>query len=173
MKRITAILILAAAISIVSSCSASYRAARAQEERELAGQIAKAVDESDLTIMITEIRPLVGPARSSNYEYKISIRGNHIKTRLPFFGKSNMAMAPGDDISIVFDDDVDLMRDMSRASRGEYNYMFRMRKNSEIWDVSITVYENGIARITCNSNCRDVMNYDGEVTFNPKFLDKK
>lgn len=161
MKIMQTLLLGACAAMLFSSCGASYQTKRsAEKEAERAANV-QAIMEPDFILDINQIIPFGFPSRSSTGEYALRLEGNVVTTRLPFIGVAYDVQYPGtDEMSIVFEkESVQLSKDFSKASKGEYTYMFTGGKGQEKWTVTLHLYDSGSATIFCAGSHGRQMNY--------------
>ena len=156
MKRTFIICIFSAMTLMLVSCgvtSTERKAARTAEARELALKIDTSVTNKDFTIVVDRILPMHYPSRSSQDGYTLSVKGNKVTCRLPYFGVSRTPLFGNEDLSIVFKDyETTIMQDFSK--HGEYKFFFKAN--------------NGTAAIGVNCNSRDSISYQGNVSFEEK-----
>lgn len=167
MKQLRNLFILVLAGLVLASCGASYQEAKAQRKAAQEAErqaIVNALETCNFDLDITTIIPRGYPSRMSSGEYKLSIRGNVVNTRLPYIGSSTEASYGSDEISIVFKNEkVNVIKDFADAAKGEYRYQFKGGEGPSIWTVSIRVYDNGVAAISCANTGGRFMSYNANL----------
>ena len=159
MKRFLLPLILLGITLLTASCGASFQERKAAREAEAAAEraaIVRAIENQDFILEITRIMPRGFPSRTSTGEYTLRMQGDVITTRLPYMGESREATYGGvDEISVVFEKEkVQVLKDFTKASEGEYLFQFRGGKSQEKWLVTLQIYDNGSASIGCASGSK-------------------
>lgn len=164
MKRFLYPTLLLCIVLLAPSCGAAFqerKAARAAEEAAEHAAIVNALQNNDFILEITQIIPRGFPSKISTGEYTLRMKGDVVTTRLPYIGVSHEATYGGvDDISIIFDKEkVQVLKDVSKASKGEYYYQFRGGKGKDVWTVTLQIYDNGSASIGCSASGGRYMSY--------------
>ena len=162
------------ALSILSvSCSASYRAQQAAERAAVAAMVREGLDNMDFVLEITQIIPRGFPTKSTLNEYEFKVKGDEVETRLPYFGESRTPVYGDQEISIVFKNQkVQIAKDFSDASDGEYRLLLNAYSGSVLWTVTIQIFDSGMARIGCKNASGDYMSYIADFTL-PEKKDKE
>ena len=163
MKRLT--LIITAAI--VLFCSFGTKAVARNDED--AAKVEKAVDELTFHIDVNTILPMGGSSIMDSGYYYLEFKDGHVKSYLPFIGESHGAVSPGEDSSLSFDEQPEVKVDKTKAAKkGEYTLRFQAQAPSAKWDVTVTLFNNGGAIITCFSTTKSQMTYWGDIDFETK-----
>ena len=158
MKTCKIILFCLLMSSVALSCGVARQTA---QEREA---LVDAIEDSEFILDITEIMPFGYPSRASTGEYALRVDDETVTTRLPFIGDSRMPMMSSDEISIVFEKEkVDMAKDFSAASRGEYRFRFKGGKGLDQWTVNLQLFDSGKAYIRCVSTSGRQMSYMANV----------
>ena len=161
MKRITTLIFLLLAVLSISACGTASRAERAAQKEAERLAFVQALEKPDFILDITRIIPRGYPSKISTGEYQLRLEGDVVTTRLPFIGNSYEAAYGGvDEISIVFEKEkVQLLTDFSKRAQGEYIYAFKGGRGKDKWTVTLQIYDNGSANITCQTTGGRFMSY--------------
>ena len=137
-----------------------------QEQLEVTTRVLKALSAGNLRIAVTQAYSSTGQMVSLGSGYEIRIQDGQIESRLPFYGTSTRANLGGD-VSIVFEKARmrDYAEDNSKALAGKYVRTFRANGADGDYAVSLTVWDNAKAEITCQNPDRSLMRYAGELLF--------
>lgn len=165
MKSLQKILTATLMVLLITSCGAAYNETKGQRSAQEAIEQAvnvKALENANFILEVTQIIPVGFPSKSSLGEYELRLDGNIVTTRLPFIGVAKELQFGNndEDISIVFDkEEVDLSKDFSKASKGEYHYKFKGGKGKRPWTVHLTVFDNATGSIDCFCEDGRAMHY--------------
>ena len=158
MKTCRILLICLLACPFLFSCGLSQKTAAEQMA------LVEAIENSDFILDITQIQPFGYPSRASTGEYAMRVKGNIVNTRLPFLGDSRIPTMASDEISIVFEKEkVEMQKDFTEASRGEYRFFFKGGKGLDKWKISLQLFDSGKAYIRCTSMGGRHMNYLADI----------
>lgn len=100
------------------------------------------------------------------------LKDGMVTTRLPRAGSGKARVPYQSDESIVFDKKpVELIKDLSKASKGKYIYSFDARIESDdarndngyLWHVQLQLFATGKAVITCSNSFYSMMRYEGII----------
>ena len=168
MKTIERLLLVALAAILAVSCGPYSKLSKEQQEKvdkKVQAAYVRAIKKPDVTLEITQIIPIGRPTKFTNGEFRLTLEGNEVDTRLPFIGVSHEPHMGGiDELAIVFDHEkVDLKSDFSKADKGEYKYMFKGVEGFNKWDMTLRLYDNGVAYIDCSCQDGRLMNYIADI----------
>ena len=168
MKKLETLLFVAVAAMLVVACgpySSLSKEQQAAVDKKVQAAYVRAIEKPDVTVMVTQLIPRGLPTKTTNIEYKLTLKDDVVNTRLPFIGTSHTPSYGGvDEISVVFDDEkVDLQKDFSKADKGQYVYKFKGGEGYYKWEMTLELYDDGNARI--DANCADgrSMSYYGNI----------
>ena len=168
MKTIERLMLVALAAILTVSCGPYSKLSKEQQavvDEKVQSAYVRAIKKPDVTLEITQIIPIGMPTKFTNGEFKLTLEGNEVDTRLPFMGVSHEPRMGGvDDIAIVFDHEkVDLKSDFSGADKGEYKYTFKGGEGFNKWEMTLRLYDNGTAYI--DATCQDgrMMKYIADI----------
>lgn len=127
--------------------------------------VKKALEDKSLTIEVNSIHPSGHATIISSDGYKLRIEDGKVNARLPYFGRSDVALISGvDETGIAFEDcAIDIKEDYSKSKKGKYSWKFSALSGSENIDVTITFWDNGGAEISCICARRSPISYSGEL----------
>lgn len=165
----TRLLIAVMAAAALVSCSTMTPAERLQEEAENAAWVSESITRQDVTIEVTHIYPQSMPAKISNDGYTVTVRDGKINGYLPFFGVSHVAVIPGvDETGIRFKDcPVSIYEDRSKIAKGKITWRFNAKSGNDIVNVTMNIWNNGSADITCICDRKTSMRYSGIMIEKP------
>lgn len=167
MKTIINIAAIAAAALV--SCSTMTPAERLQEDAENAAWVSESIARQDITVEVTYIYPQSMPAKMSNDGYTVTVSDGKINGYLPFFGVSHVAVIAGvDETGIRFKDcPITIQEDKSKIAKGKVTWRFNAKSGNDIVNVTMNIWNNGAADITCICDRKSSMRYSGIVIEKP------
>lgn len=147
-----------------SSSSSTQISRQSQDQVQVTTRVLRALSARDLRISVNQAFSSTGQAISLPSGYEILIHDGQIDSRLPFYGSSTRANLGGD-VSIVFEKAQlrDYSEDNSKALAGKYVRTFRATGADGEYAVTVTVWDNARAEVTCQSPDRTQMRYAGEL----------
>ena len=156
-------LIIATAI-ILMAASCGILAANDTVDEATAALVTKATKDYRLTIEVNKINPMGGSSITSLDGYRLSIKDGKVSSHLPFFGRGSADMAYGTDpAGIDFDDCPIEIQNLKSQKKDMTAFKFTAKSGTESIDVTISIWDNGNAEISCNSEKRSYINYSGHL----------
>lgn len=157
MKRISAI-IMALTAFLAVSCAVAQTPEEIAETKEL---VSNALDNHEFTIEVDHIFPVKFAPRISTDGYKMTVKDGKVTAHLPFIGESHMSMYANDDIGITMEEvPVDIV--YAKIKKDD-TLSFIAKAENGTYDVTVTIFNNGNADISCRSNNRSMMRYSGKL----------
>lgn len=140
------------------SCAIAQTPEEIAETQEL---VSNALNNHEFTIEVDHIYPVKFPSIISNDGYRMTVKDGKVTANLPFFGESHMATYASDDISIIMDEvPVDIVYEKIRRND---TLSFVAKAENETYSVTVTIFSNANADISCRSNNRSMMRYSGKL----------
>ena len=115
----------------------------------------------DFTIDVNYIYPTSLPAYPSSDGYTLSVKDNVASADLPFVGESHTAVFSTDDIGYHFKDCP--VKIKTRKKKNSTIYKFTAKSGYESVDVTVEIWPDGGADITCFTASKSIMRYSGEL----------
>ena len=144
-------------LAVASSCS-SIKATP-----EAISAITKQVESKNYTIDVNMAKPLRGKVIPLTSSYELSVKSDSAYAYLPYFGVAQWAPYGSTDGGIKFDEP---MKDYSikpnKKSNG-WDISFKVDTKDYVYEVSLSIFNNGNTSFTVNSSNRDVISFTGEV----------
>lgn len=154
MKSINA---LALAI-ILTACGNAVQATSDAVSNEL---VDKAVNQYELTFEVTYVYPATMPSYPSSDGYTLTIKDGKATTDLPFVGTSDMALFGADEVNINFTDYPVNIKHTKSKDRDILK--FKAKSGVESVDVTLEIWSDGRADLTCLCINRSIMRYSGNL----------
>ena len=116
---------------------------------------------NDFTIDVNYIYPTSLPAYPSSDGYTLSVKDNVASADLPFVGESHAAVFSTDEIGYHFKDCP--VKIKTRKKKDSTIYKFTAKSGYESVDVTVEIWPDGRADITCFTASKSIMRYMGEL----------
>ncbi len=158
MKRIFSGLLPLLALGL-AGCSAT----RLQTSPAQMAKISEALQARDYTIEVFRADPMGGRTVDLSAGYGITVRGDSIFSRLPFFGRAYSVPYGGSDQGGFFFDAKILNYQSVPARKGSTVITIETRTNEDSYTYHLTVWDDGNAMIDVDSFNRQGIDYDGTV----------
>lgn len=123
--------------------------------------VEKAVNEHELNFVVNYVSPSGFPGYTSSDGYFLKIKDGKVSSYLPFVGTSTQPMFGGDEAGIKFDECP--VRIKKKKGKDSTTLRFSANSGTDKVDVTLEIWSNGNAHLTCVSSSRSVMNYSGEL----------
>ena len=133
----------------------------AKAEPEMSELTRKAVEENELTFEVTYISPMGAPSYPSSDGYTLTLSNGVVNAYLPFVGQSTQAAFGSDEIGFNFKDCP--VKVKTKKGKKSSTLKFSARSGNDNVDVTIEIWPDGGANLTCTSSYRSVMHYSGEL----------
>jgi hypothetical protein len=158
MKHFTLFAALCITLAAISCGSAR---ALAQDKKDDNQQVQQKLDAKDYTINVDYMIPMRGSSQALTTPYSLTIKDNTVKSYLPYFGQARSIPYGGGD-ALNFEDEVKGYSD-SGFKKDSRIIKFKVEREGDILEYSLTVYDNGHADIFVNSQNRDSISFRGEM----------
>lgn len=151
---------------MISSCGLLFQSdeERAQEEKEMAKYIEKAVKDSTIVIDIDRVFPTPEFIDIMPGEYSFTIDHGKLTARLPFFGSGADLLFDSSDLSYHwFSEPVEFK---PRKKKGSHSIEFTVYQDTDPVNIEVRISSDGYASIYINSMRRSMMTYYGTIVMN-------
>jgi hypothetical protein len=135
--------------------------ARLQTSPQEMERIAEALRTRDYTVEVVRADPMGWRTVNLDYGYGLTVRGDSIFSRLPFYGRAYSVPFGGGD-GLFFKTNF-LDYSLSAGRKGSTVVNIAARTDEDTYLYSVTVWPNGNARISVNSFNRQKIAYDGTI----------
>lgn len=98
----------------------------------------------------------------------LKVEGDTISAYLPFFGERQMSGGYGDKSAIEFKGIPNNLKISKNSKNNSYTMLFNITENIEVYQVTITLFNNLNSNIQINSSHRNFMRYTGKVSKLPR-----
>lgn len=161
MKRVFMLLTLVMGLSCLSLYAQS---SKGQEKRDSKAQLVQEMIQSkNYVVNCDRIYPLRGRSRYVGGNYSLEVKGDTIKSYLPYIGVAYSANYNGKNV-------MDFEKGYTNytfkeGKKNSYIVSFTVDNENEKLDYQLTIYPNGSARIYIQPLRRDAVSYSGELEF--------
>lgn len=146
---------------IISGCSSSKSLSK--EEKAAKGVVLhKAIENRDFVIEVDRMLPLNGRSRTLTSSYSVEIKGEEVKSHLPYFGRAYSIPYGGGD-GLIFESTITEYRS-SFDDKGKAIIEFKARTNDDQFVFRINIFPNGSASIDVTSNNRQSISFQGTAS---------
>lgn len=170
MKRLFFLLTLVMGLGSMNLYAQKNKADKRQEETEKALLVKETVQNKQYIIYCTHVYPQYGPSRAVNREYSIEMKGDTLRSYLPYMGVAHSAVTYGGMNVLDFEETVTDYK-YREDRKGRLHVSFRARNGEETLDYSLTIYSNGNANVNIIPIHRDPISFSGELELNRKAED--
>lgn len=115
----------------------------------------------DFTIDVDYIYPTSLPSYPSSDGYSLSVKDNVASADLPFVGESHTAIFSPDEVGYHFKDCP--VKIKIKKKKDSTIYKFKAKSGYESVDVTVEIWPDGAADITCFTASKSIMRYRGEL----------
>ncbi|MEP0134075.1 MAG: DUF4251 domain-containing protein [Eudoraea sp.] len=98
----------------------------------------------------------------------LKVEGDTISAYLPFFGERQMTGGYGDRNAIEFKGVPNKFKSSKNSNKNTYTLLFSIKEKTEVYKVTITLFNNLNSHIHINSSQRNFIRYIGKVSELPK-----
>jgi hypothetical protein len=140
----------------------SKKQLKEEQKLEKQKQIALLVESKEFVFIVNRVMPQSGRTINLTTEYSVEFHSERIKCDLPFFGRAySGAGYGGTEGGIIFEE---IPTDYS-IEKKEKKYLIRanVRGDRDSYSMILTVYFEGSATLSVNSNNRSPISYDGNI----------
>jgi len=164
MRRFFAFLTIISTLTL-QSCGV-FGGLTAEEKAQKEAAVASAIADMNIYVSVNTIYPMSGNPIHSLGEYSLTIKDGKVTSHLPFRGTSRNAMYGTTDTGIKFKE-YPIQPNVYRSPKKKDLTIieFEAKSFEEMWSVTVEVWDNGNANITCTTRERTPMHYDGELAF--------
>jgi len=98
----------------------------------------------------------------------LKVEGDTISAYLPFFGERQLTGGFSDRNAIEFKGIPDKLKISKNSKKNTYTLLFSIKERTEVYQVTITLFNNQTSHIHINSSQRNFIRYIGKVSELPK-----
>lgn len=139
----------------------SKKQLKEDQKLEKQKQIALLVESKKFVFVANRVMPQNGRTINLTTEYSVEFQPNLIKSDLPFFGRAYSGVGYGGDDGMKFEGKP---TDYSVEKKKKYYLISaNVRGESDTYSMMITIYFEGSANLSINSNNRSSISYDGDI----------
>lgn len=140
-----------------------------KEERKLEKQkqTTLLVDSKEFVFVAKTVNPQGGRTINlTNNDYTVEFRPDLIKSYLPFFGRAYSGVGYGGDNGMKFEGKP--KNNSIEKTKKSYSIKMEVKGERDFYSLSLSVYFDGSAFLTINSNNRSSISYNGAIESLPK-----
>ena len=159
MKRLFILLTLCMGLS---SLSLNAQSNKRENEREAKAQVVREMLESKKYVINCDyIYPMRGKSRYVGSNYSIELKGDTVRSYLPYFGVAHSASYGGKNVL----DFEKVCTDYSckKGKKESLLVTFTIKNEDEVLEYHLTVYPNGSVKVFIQPLKRDSVSYSGEL----------
>ena len=161
MKKYCSILpALLVVASFVLSCSSSAPAAGGQTTTS----IATAIDSSDWTFIVDQVRAQEGMSRQPNGTYSVIYKPKKLNVYLPYFGRAYSGAEVFQGKSALDFVSTDFVVQTASKEAGQWRLVFKPNDQRQVQSMSFTVFSNGTASLDVIMTNRSPMSFSGRIS---------
>ncbi|MDR2921425.1 MAG: DUF4251 domain-containing protein [Tannerella sp.] len=139
------------------SCSSSNVATK----NEQAQIVKEKIDNKHYTIDVDRMLPMNGQSRQLTSSYSLTIKGDTVKSYLPYFGQAyNVPYGGGQ--GLIFDAPITVYT-LSFDNKGTANITFQTRSEDDSYRFNVQIFNNGSSTIQVTPNNRQSISYYGDM----------
>lgn len=139
----------------------SKKQLKEEQKLEKQKQIALLVESKEFVFVAERVNPQSGRSMILTSEYSVEFRPDLINSFLPFIGRGFSGVGYGGDEGMKFEGKPTLFN-VEKTKKG-YQIKAEVRGKSDFYSMTLSVYSDGNAYLTINSNNRSPVSYDGEI----------
>ncbi len=165
MKTIQHIVKAVSAILIITIASMPNVYAQDSKKDKESAQIAAVknwVDAKDYVFVAQSVSPLRGRTRQLTSGYDLRVSADTVISYLPFFGRAFTAPINPAEGGINFTS-TDFEYTAAARKKGGWDIVIKPKDVNDIQQFLLTIYDNGNALLTVNSNNKDAISYSGYI----------
>ena len=98
----------------------------------------------------------------------LKVMGDTVAAYLPYFGERQLTARYGVGNAIEFKGIPDKLKISQNSKKKNYTILFTIKENTEVYQVTITLFNSLSSHISINSSQRNVIRYIGKVSELPK-----
>ncbi len=159
-RWLTLPLLFAGLALLTAACSTLTAAERAQQEKEIAQQVEKALAERQYTISVNMMYPLRGTPVNVTPDYSLQVKGDSLFSYLPYFGRAyNIPYGGGN--GLHFSAPIKGY-ESAKGKKGRTRVTIQVENEGDQLTYNLDLFPNGRADIDVISRERESINYSGE-----------
>ena len=161
MKRLFMLLILVMGLSNLSLYAQSVKGQRERDSKTIV--VREKVESKNYVINCDRMYPLRGQSRYVGSNYSIEMRGDTVRSYLPYIGVAQSANYGGNnvlDFKKVYTDYV-----CKKGKKESLLVSFTVENENETLNYNLTIYPTGSVRVYIQPMKRDAISYSGEIDF--------
>lgn len=157
------LILLFTALSLTNAIAQEKTKKQLKEEQKLEKQkqITLLVESKEFVFVAERIIPQSGSTMILTSEYSVAFHSDSINSFLPFIGRGFSGIGYGGDEGMKFEGKPTLFQ-VEKTKKG-YQIKAEVRGKSDFYTMILSVYSDGNAYLTINSNNRSPISYDGEI----------
>lgn len=123
------------------------------------------VDAKDYVFVVESVSPASGPTRQLTPYYTLDVHGDTLVADLPYFGRAYVAPVDPSTGGIHFTS-TKFTYNISNRKKGGWQVDIQPGDQSDVRQLSLTIFENGNASLLVVSNNRQSISYHGYIRDN-------
>lgn len=147
--------------NVVEAQEKSKKQLKEEQKLEKQKQIALLVESKEFVFVPERVIPQSGNAMILTSEYSVVFHADSINSFLPFFGRGFSGIGYGGDQGMIFEGKPTLFQ-VEKTKKG-YQIKAEVRGKTDFYTMILSVYSDGNAYLTINSNNRSSISYDGDI----------
>ena len=159
MKRLFILFILAMGLGSLSLCAQSSK--RASERDAKAVVVREKIESKNYVIKCDRMYPMRGQSKYVGSDYSITIKGDTVRSYLPYFGVAQSASYGGK--NVLDFDKVCTDYTCKEDKKESLIVSFTVENENERLKYHLTIYPNGTVRVFIQPLKRDSISYSGEL----------
>ena len=140
-------------------CSCTSTKFSSAQKQELESKIIA----KNYSIVIDKASPIRMPQIHLSSEYSFKIHGDSATTYLPYYGNASVAPFDANELAVSFSNIITNYSQKRNKKNDGWEMKFSVKSNIKLYQVFLSVYDNGRSNITISSYDRDSISYLGEV----------
>ena len=159
MKRLFMLLILIMGLGCLSMYAQSGKGQKGQESNDMV--VRELIESKNYVIRCDRIYPMRGQSRYVGSDYSIELKGDTVRSYLPYFGVAHSANYGGKnvlDFKKVYTDYT-----FTEGKKETLLVSFTVENENETLQYHLTIYPNGTVRVFIQPMKRDSVSYSGKL----------
>jgi hypothetical protein len=120
------------------------------------------VDSQHFDFVAQTVTPLRGGFRNLTSAYDVSISKNKMVSYLPYFGRAYSAPIDPSKTGLDFTS-VNFSYSVMPGKKNSWDVVIKPKDNTDVQQFLFTIYDNGSANLSVNSNSRDAISFSGYI----------
>jgi len=141
----------------ISSCSSLKTAPETIKE------VTRKVESKDFTVVVNYANPMRMKPIYLTSEYDLRIKNDSAFAFLPYFGVAHVAPMNSNEGGIKFAESMTNFTVMPNKKSTGWDIRFRVKSRESVYNISMSIFNNGSSMITVNSYERDMITFSGEI----------